>query len=442
MAITITWAASPPVIFIPRADMPIVQASPEIRELDLNLLKAELSDTQAGVDGIPWPDTYDHVTEKTLSGFTYARLIEILPPYKVEFEDGQYSVRAVGANHNILDVKLNNQVSLAVQNSAGLINSPELQYSSFSQASGPGVLVDVNNITGLALPGTAFPSGTTRRPVDNFVDALVIASERGFNAIYVIGQNITLDSGLDYDGFHFRGQSPASTSLTVASAASVVGCEFHSMTLDGTFDGPIRVFACNVGDMQMVEGDFLQCGIKGTITLTTGGAGFTMVGCYDAIAGVGTPVLDFGGVGQPAILRYYQGAMTMRNKSGADEVSVDLNPGRLILENTVSGGAFIVKGIGPPTDDQSTGAVTVDETALVSPASVWTHQLGGNSTLDAITALRRLAVALGYDPSNPVTATKVTENLRTLVAGPGGDRIVDITLTGDPTDSVVTQQAP
>jgi len=48
--------------------------------------------------------------------------VEILSPYRVEFEDGQYSVRAVGANHNILDVKITNQVSLVVVLSAGLVN--------------------------------------------------------------------------------------------------------------------------------------------------------------------------------------------------------------------------------------------------------------------------------------------------------------------------------
>lgn len=125
MAIDIAWATTKR-IFIPRADMPIVQSSPEIRELNVNSFRIALKNMEASVDGMPWPDTHRHVTETTLSGTVYARLIEILAPYTVEFEDGQYSVRTVGANHNILDVKINNQVSLAVQNSAGLINSPEI----------------------------------------------------------------------------------------------------------------------------------------------------------------------------------------------------------------------------------------------------------------------------------------------------------------------------
>lgn len=374
MAIDIFWATTQR-IFIPRADMPIVQASPEIRELDVDVFRLELKDLEASVEGMPWPDTHRHVTETTLSGFTYARLFEILAPYTVEFEDGQYSVRTVGANHNILDVKINNQVSLAVQNSAGLINSAELQFSSFNGASGPGVLVDVNNTTGLALAGSAFPTGTARRPVNNFADALLIAAERGFNTIYVLGQGVTIDSGLDFQGFRFIGQSPALTSVTVDAAAQVLGCEFYDMTLDGAFDGLVHCVGCVVDDVDMVEGDIVNCGLRGTITLA-GGSALTLINCYDGLPGSGIPALDFGGVGQAVLLRNYQGGITMRNKSGAHEVSVDINPGRLVLESTITNGAFIVKGIGPPVDDQSTGTATLNETALVSPASIDT-QLSG-----------------------------------------------------------------
>lgn len=129
MAIDVDWpgtATNPYRIFIPRADMPIVQISPEIRELDLDVFRKELRSVEAAEPGAPWPETHQHVTETTLSGTVYARIVRITPPYTVEFEDGQYAVRAVGANHNILDVKVANQVSLLVQNSAGLINSPTI----------------------------------------------------------------------------------------------------------------------------------------------------------------------------------------------------------------------------------------------------------------------------------------------------------------------------
>src|SRR5688572_25559125 len=116
MAVSIAWASTKR-IYIPRADMPIVQASPEVRDLDIDALQLELKDLEAAEEGAPWPDTHRHVTQTTLSGSVYARIVEFLAPYLVEFEDAQYSVRTTGANHNLLDVKVNNQVSLLVQNS-------------------------------------------------------------------------------------------------------------------------------------------------------------------------------------------------------------------------------------------------------------------------------------------------------------------------------------
>lgn len=130
MALDVDWAgndANPYRIFVPRADMSVVQASPEIRELDVDAFRLELKDLEASVEGMPWPDTHTHDTEATLSGLVYARRFRILSPYTVEFEDGQYAVRAVGANHNILDVKIANQVSLLVQNSAGLISGTAIE---------------------------------------------------------------------------------------------------------------------------------------------------------------------------------------------------------------------------------------------------------------------------------------------------------------------------
>ena len=109
------------VILVPRADLPLASASPEIRTLDLNLLKAWLKDWEDDEQGVAHPKTHDHDTERTLSGLVYARKIIILAPYTVEFEDGQYTVNCIGANHNLADVKVPNQVSIVVNNAAGLI---------------------------------------------------------------------------------------------------------------------------------------------------------------------------------------------------------------------------------------------------------------------------------------------------------------------------------
>lgn len=127
MAVSIDWATTK-VISVPRADMAIIQVSPEVRELDIDAFRLELKDLEASVDGMPWTDTHRHNTIVTIAGLTLARVVEILAPYTITFEVGAYAVNLTGANSNILDVVNFNTSgpSIRANNSAGLIELPEL----------------------------------------------------------------------------------------------------------------------------------------------------------------------------------------------------------------------------------------------------------------------------------------------------------------------------
>ena len=119
MATTVNWITGE--ITIPRADMPIVQASPEVRSLDTTAFFDDLKDLEASAEGMPWPDTQRHNLSYTISGVQYAESLEIIAPYFVTFEDGQYRVSLSGTNNNIIDVATANQVGILGNNSAGLI---------------------------------------------------------------------------------------------------------------------------------------------------------------------------------------------------------------------------------------------------------------------------------------------------------------------------------
>lgn len=144
MAISINWATK--VIFVPLADLAVV--SPGLYELDVDAFRLALKDIEDSEDGVAFPDTHRHNTQVTLSGVTYSRIVEIINGYTVEFEDLPYTVRCVGANHNIADVKVVNQVSLIVGNSAGLIT--------VATGGGPSA-VDIANALIAALNATRIP---------------------------------------------------------------------------------------------------------------------------------------------------------------------------------------------------------------------------------------------------------------------------------------------
>lgn len=120
MAISVDWVTG--VITVPQADLTFISGI--LFELDINTFRLALKDLEASQEGAPYPDTHaQRTSEVLLAGVTFARIIEIIPPYTVTFEDGLYVVELVGANSNIKDRTNRNQVSIGSNNSGGLINA-------------------------------------------------------------------------------------------------------------------------------------------------------------------------------------------------------------------------------------------------------------------------------------------------------------------------------
>lgn len=118
MAYTVNWLTK--VVTIPKSDLTLVQASPEIRELDVTAFWSEIHAIQAG-DGLTYPAIMRSNAPVTLAGQTYVRSVEVINDYRIEFEDGQYQVNLTGANNNLLDARVQNQVSLSASNSGGAV---------------------------------------------------------------------------------------------------------------------------------------------------------------------------------------------------------------------------------------------------------------------------------------------------------------------------------
>lgn len=119
--ISINWATQ--VIYVPQAYLTPISGT--IYSLDTDVFRLDLKTLEDSEEGMPFPNTHNHNTEVTVAGITYARTIEIINGYSVEFEDAQYTVIIQGSNNNIFDVEngilVQNQVQIISTNSAGLI---------------------------------------------------------------------------------------------------------------------------------------------------------------------------------------------------------------------------------------------------------------------------------------------------------------------------------
>lgn len=111
------------VITVPQTDLSLVSGT--LYNHDTDAFRLELKSFEDSVQGIVMPKTHNHNTEVTIAGTTYARAIEMLAPYSVEYENGSYSVVLQGSNNNIFDIAsgilVQNTVQVIPTNAAGLI---------------------------------------------------------------------------------------------------------------------------------------------------------------------------------------------------------------------------------------------------------------------------------------------------------------------------------
>jgi hypothetical protein len=253
-------------------------------------------------------------------------------------DDGSVPYISTIGSYNVMVI---NSVSSLVDSTVQQLK--EIEYASF----GEGVTVDITS----SYTGTDYPTGTQTQPVNNLVDALSIANYRGFKRFY-IKESMDINTGSDFSEFEFVGQSPTKTILIISSPADVTKCEFYEATVTGTLDGQNKVKSCRVQTLNFVNG-IVENSLLDEYVITLGGmVDAHFLNCWSGVAGVGTPVIDMGGSGQNLGLRNYNGGLKIQNFTGPNSISLDLNSGRVVLDNnTVTSGTIVCRGVGTLVDN-------------------------------------------------------------------------------------------
>ncbi len=185
--------------------------------------------------------------------------------------------------------------------------------------------------------GTGNLVGTGRAPVNNWDDALTIATDNGLDTFYVFG-DATLNNSNDFTNYTFIGQGENLSVFTLEANATFVNCTFEDATVTGTLDGESRINYCIIDDLNFVSGIITNCVLtQNTITLG-GNATAEFVNCVSGVPGTNTPTIDCGGSGQALALRNYSGGIKLTNKTGTEDVSIDLSSGQVKLDPNVTTG--------------------------------------------------------------------------------------------------------
>ena len=349
---SINWGSG--VIYVPKTDLDLVQSVPtEIYNLNLNAFRLNLNDLADDIEGISFIDTHVHNTEVTLAGLTYARVIEILDPYTVTFEDGQYAVNLIGANSNVADRVNVNQVSVRAQNSAGLITTQAIEFGEYGES----VCIDIDN----GSSGQVYPVGTRRKPSNNTTDAVGIANFYGFSKINALKD---MDFGLtnlvpdDIRGFTIYGETHLNTTIVINTEALCLKTGFIDCDISGVLDGDSEIRNCIVRNLTFFNGHIHDSALVGTITLS-GNLNAVIENCR-ILDFNNPPIIDAGGSGQDLMMSNFSGIVIVRNLTGNSKMGIGLDAGQVIIEDTCTAGLIQVSGTGSIVDNSGPNCYVID----------------------------------------------------------------------------------
>jgi hypothetical protein len=368
------------IIFVPKIAMVEVQVDPtEIWKLDVPEFKAKLGRLQESELGMTQPTIFKHNPAVEIGGAILAKVVEILPPYVVMFEDDRYAVNLVGANNNIGDRTLVNQVSVRSSNSAGLQDLSMLQAASFD---GGAVVID----TLKGIQGTVYPIGTRSNPVNNIRDANTIMSIHNLGALMVEG-TLNLTGTDDVRDITILGQNPTDTFVTMTGTVLAEGVTLRNLFYSGVLSSRALLQGCILGDIEYSSGYIKECVLRaGLIKLYSDGV---FINCTSGASFDAKQVIQ---LHQDARLtvREHHGSLKITNSDVGNLCDISLT-GVITLDDTNVGGIIIVNGDATVVDNTGVNCTVIDNTG---------QSAGGNLDAKAVWEYpeRTLTTSAGLTP--------------------------------------------
>lgn len=349
MSLTVDYSTTPWLITVPKSDLTLDTGTQYILTVDTFWFL--LRDYADSPESLPNPIIYTRIpaTASTPS------ITEInLDYYRIQFEDGLYSVNIINGNTNIREGEIKNQVSVNTNNTTGFIDPTFLEAGLFAGV----VCVDIiNGVAGTDKTAAGGIIGTRQTPVNNMDDAHIIAQTRGIRTFDILA-SMTIETVDLSDGHQFIGDSPF-INLTVESSANVSNCDFTNLTITGYLDGINVVRDCLVNTVFDVSGIFEKCAFTQTVTLLADTYFFE---CYSAVTGSGYPTANCGA--NNLTVRNFRGSLGLENLLTGHISSVGVYGGRCILENTCVDGDVHLRGDPFELVDNSLGTTVLIETTV------------------------------------------------------------------------------
>lgn len=205
----------------------------------------------------------------------------------------------------------------------------------------PAVYID----TDLPTSGTLLDWGTATRPVNNIVDAYIVADRENVTRFKFRG-DLILDRNAS--NFSFIGLKNKSDNTIDFNGQNTQRSFFFNCVLSGTASGRIEAVSCTLEAISGLEGTLKDCGFADDLQTPTN-AKLSADGCFSQVAGTNTPTVNVG-LNTNLSMRHYSGGLKIENFTIGCVGSIDLDSGHLIIDTSGSGGVLVVRGVGHLTE--------------------------------------------------------------------------------------------
>lgn len=240
--------------------------------------------------------------------------------------------------------------------------------------------------------GRTFPYGTEGVPLNNLDDAIYIAESRGIKTLS-IDEDWVFSGDTFINDYRIEGNGMQHSTFTFLDGAILLNCTFQDAKCTGDITGIIGFDNCHLIDIGSTNPtpsnqDIIvyECLVDGTISLTSAYSGSVKIlECKSGVPGLSTPIFNLNNANSNFFIRDYTGGIKIMNSNQPVEVSIDMLSGNVILDETITNGTWVVRGISDFTNN-ATGNATVINAALLDPSELDCSGSIGNSDTDAIAA--------------------------------------------------------
>jgi len=213
------------------------------------------------------------------------------------------------------------------------------------------------------ISGIGYPAGTHNYPVDNWVDAELIAIERGFNKICVLAP-ITFSSTDNIDDYIFDGVNVIDTVITIDNGCSTQNTTFMDAVVEGTLDGKVFIRHCQVYELINFKGYAFDSLFIDDIAIEASTKTSGMFNCSGGKTGGNPLEINIGSNG--LAIFGWKGPVKFVGKTGTDLTYVELMSGQVKIDSSCVAGEITLKGIGRLSLDESGAGCTINTTDLIN----------------------------------------------------------------------------